>query len=161
MRRARTSVALFAFWCIIVPPRGILDVAVGVATALTLSAWTSRFLWPQPDPFVSTLRLVRLPRFMLTMGAHIVVAASQVLWVVLDPRSRVAPVVVRHTVRFGAEGARVAFAHAITITPGTLALDVVGDTFVVHCLDERFGRAVSDGSLAREIERLFGASAGP
>jgi multicomponent Na+:H+ antiporter subunit E len=83
------------------------------------------------------------------------VSAWQVLRIVLDPRLPIAPVVVRQTVRFGTDAARVAYANAITVTPGTLALDVDGDTFVVHCLDVALARDVVDGRLARDVARLF------
>jgi multicomponent Na+:H+ antiporter subunit E len=49
----------------------------------------------------------------------------------------------------------VTYANAMTVTPGTLTLDVDGDTFVVHCLDVGLARDVIDGRLARDVARLF------
>jgi multicomponent Na+:H+ antiporter subunit E len=155
MRTAKTTVALFIFWCVLVPPEAVTDVLVGLGCASLLSLWAARFLWPHAEPFFSVLRVAQLPRFALLLTGRIVVAAIQVLRIVLDPRLPIEPVVVRQTVRFAGDAARVAYANAITITPGTLTLDVDGDSFVVHCLDPALARDVVDGRLARDVARLF------
>jgi len=161
VRTVKTSVALFAFWCVVVVPEGGVDLAVGAAAAVLVSAWSARYLWPHADPFVSTLRLARLPAFVVVMVARVVRASFQVMMIVFDPRLPIAPEVIRHRARFSAEVGRAAFANAITITPGTLTLDVEDDTFVVHCLDRRLADDLLSGRLAADIERLFHARRAP
>ena len=161
MRTAKTSVALFAFWCVVVVPEGGVDLAVGAAAALLVSVWAARFLWPHAEPFFSTLRLMRLPGFAVLMVARVVRASFQVLLIVFDPRLPIAPEVIRHRARFSADVGRAAFANAITITPGTLTLDVEDDTFVVHCLDRRLADDLLSGRLADDVERLFRARRTP
>ncbi len=155
MRTVKTSVALFLFWCVVVPPEGTLDLMVGAGVAIVVSLWASRFLWPHADPFFSSLQPWRLPGFVVKTVWRVVVASAQVLRIVIDPRLPIVPEVVHHTVRFPADAARAAFANAITITPGTLTLDVEGDTFVVHCLDRALASDLLSGRLAADIERLF------
>ncbi len=155
MRTVKTSVALFVFWCVVVPPEGMLDLAVGGAVAVAVALWASWFLWPHADPFFSSLQPWRLPGFVARTVWRVVVASAQVLRIVIDPRLPLAPEIVHHTVRFRADAARAAFANAITITPGTLTLDVDGDTFVVHCLDRALAADLLSGRLAADIERLF------
>ncbi len=161
MRTLKTSVALFAFWCVVVVPDGGVDLAVGAAAALVVGVWAARFLWPHADPFFSTLRLTRLPGFVVVMVARVVRASFQVLMIVFDPRLPIAPEVIHHRAHFSAEVARAAFANAITITPGTLTLDVEDDTFVVHCLDRRLADDLLSGRLENDIERLFHARPTP
>ena len=155
MRTARTTAALFIFWCVVIAPETLVDVLVGLGCALLLGLWAGRFLWPRPDPAAAEIRLSRVPRFGAVLAGRIFVSAWQVLRIVLDPRLPIAPVVVRQTVRFGNDGARVTYANAMTVTPGTLTLDVDGDTFVVHCLDVALARDVIDGRLARDVARLY------
>jgi multicomponent Na+:H+ antiporter subunit E len=153
MRTARTTVALFIFWCIVVAPETPVDVLVGLGSALVLALWTARTLWPEAA--APTIRLARVPRFGALLVGRIVVSAWQVLRIVLDPRLPIAPLVVTQTVRFASDAARVTYANAMTVTPGTLTLDVDGDTFVIHCLDVGLARDVIDGRLARDVARLF------
>lgn len=157
MRTARTSVALFLFWCVVVPPRTIADVLVGVVVAALLATWAVRFLWHDAEVRAVRVRWSRLPRFVWTLSGRIVVAAAQVLAIVLDPRLPIAPVMRTHVADLGSEAARVVYANAITLTPGTLTVDVDGDVYRVHCLDERLARRVLDGSLARHVADVFGS----
>jgi multisubunit Na+/H+ antiporter MnhE subunit/multisubunit Na+/H+ antiporter MnhF subunit len=110
-----------------------------------LALWAARYLWPSPAA-ATTLRLARVPRFVVLLSGRIVASAWQVLRIVLDPRLPIAPVVVTQTVEFANEAARVTYANAMTVTPGTLTLDVDGDTFVIHCLDVALARDVIDGT---------------
>lgn len=156
MRTATTALALFVFWCVIVPPHGVLDLLVGAVGAAGLARATRSFFADASEPFFSVIRPSQLPRFALRMARRIVASAWQVLRIVADPRLPVAPELLEHTVIFQRDAARVAFANAISLTPGTLTVDVRGDVFLVHCLDPALAHDLLDGSLARDVERLFG-----
>ena len=161
MRTVKTSVTLFVFWCVVVPPEGGTDLLVGVGAAVLVSVWAARFVWPHADPFFSHVRASRLPLFAARMLFRVVRASAQVLIIVLDPRLPIAPEVVRCEARFSVDAGRAAFATAITITPGTRTLDVDDDAFVVHCLDRRLAGDVLSGRLARDVEALFDARSEP
>lgn len=156
MRTAKTTLALLLFWLVVVPPGSWVDVGVGIVAALAVVTWSRRFLWRHAEPYFSTVPVARLPRFAAVMVLRIVTAAVQVLALVLDPRLPIAPELLEETVAFGSEAARVTYANAITATPGTLTVDVRGDTFVVHCLAPALARDVTQGALARDVKRLFG-----
>lgn len=161
MRIVYTTLALFLFWCVVVAPEGPVDVVVGVAASLLLALWAARYLWPGHGSFVASLDLVRVPGFVLVIAWRVVTAATQVLRIVFDPRLPIAPQVVTQAVRFDGEAARAVYANAITITPGTLTLDVDDDSVVVHALDPVLARDVVDGTLARDVARLFGRRGRP
>lgn len=156
MRMAKTTLALLSFWLVVVPPASWTDVVVGAVAALLIAAWSRRFLWHHAEPFFSTVPVARIPRFAAVMARRIVTAAMQVLVIVLHPRLPIAPELLEETVAFDSEAARVTYANAITATPGTLTVDVRGDTFVVHCLAPGLADDVTKGHLARDVKRLFG-----
>lgn len=155
MRTAKAALALFAFWCVVVPPHAAGDLVLGALAAVTAAVGTRRLWGPDDAPLFSVLRPSRVPRFALAMTRRVVASAFQVLRLVLDPRMPIAPATIRHTVVFAREAARTTYANAITITPGTLTVDVEGDTFVVHCLNPALAGEVTSGRLAREVARLF------
>jgi multicomponent Na+:H+ antiporter subunit E len=155
MRTAKTTVALFAFWSVVVVPASLSDVVVGAAAALLVSAWAARFLWPHAGPLVSLVHPLRWVAFLWAHAGRMIGSAVHVLRVVIDQRLPIDPEVVTQTIAFDDEAARVAYANAITVTPGTLTVEAEGDTFVVHCLDAAFADEVRGGALAREVARLF------
>lgn len=155
MRTASMTATLFLFWWVVVLPVGWLDVAVGAFGSFFIARWAVRFLWPRTPAPRAPFRPLRLLWFVLITEWRIVVSALQVLRIVLDPRLPIAPEVIRQTVRFETDLARVAYANAITVTPGTLTLDVEGDVFAVHALDPSLARELVDGTLARDVTRAF------
>jgi multicomponent Na+:H+ antiporter subunit E len=155
MRTTSMSLTLFAFWWIVVVPTGWTDLAVGAVASIVLATWAARFLWTERQADRVGRRPLRWLAFGVRHAGRMLVAATHVLRVVLDVRLPIDPVVVRQRFAFTSEAARVTYANALTITPGTLTVDLEDDAFVVHCLDPAFADEVRDGALAREIARLF------
>ena len=77
------------------------------------------------------------PRFLAYLPwlfKEIVVANVQVIRIVLDPRLPVAPVLLRFKTRLTSDLAVTTFANSITLTPGTVTVDVEEGALVVHAL---------------------------
>ena len=164
MKVARTAVPLFGFWLAITGSLAPAELAVGAALSLALGVWATRLFWAQDAP-VLTLR--QTGRFVLYLGyliKSIIIAAIGVAEVVLEPRMPIEPVLVTHHTSFTRLVSRVAFANSITLTPGTLTIDMEGQRSQVHCLDERFAdrhlerraRATCRTGLRAEVMRHAG-----
>jgi multicomponent Na+:H+ antiporter subunit E len=149
------GVAVFVFWLAISASLAPADLLLGALLSGVLGWWSARFLWAGHAPRVPARQLLALLRFLAAYSGQVLLAALHVARVVLDPRLPVRPVMV--VCRTGLEGqiSRIAFAHAVTLTPGTLTVDIDGGTFLIHCLDEDFARQVQDGQLERRIARVF------
>ena len=46
-------------------------------------------------------------------------------------------------------------ANSITLTPGTITLNVFGDNFEVHALNEEFTHLIKVGELNKKISEVF------
>lgn len=156
MNAARTALPLFAFWLAVTGTLDPVELALGAVLSILLALWASRFLWPAEEAPLLSLR--QTGRFVLYLGyllKSIVVAAIGVAEVVLDPRMPIEPVMVVHRTSFKRLVSRVAFANSITLTPGTLTVEVDGDRFLIHCLHERFADDIASGDLEKRIARVF------
>jgi len=155
VKTAQASTLLFAFWLVLTDSFEVVDLALGVALSLALGAWATRFLWPADAPTLTARQAARFLLYIPRLFASVIMAALQVAEVVLDPRMPIDPVVISHRTSFTRDVSRVAYANSITLTPGTLAVDVDGNTFHVHCLAERFATDIATGDLERRIHRVF------
>lgn len=154
-RRLVSAAVLMVFWLIITGSVRPLDLAIGVLVAFLVTWWSERTLWAEEPEPLSARAWLRLPGYALYLIKEIVVAALYVAERVIDPRIGIAPTVHIHRVSFGRDSARVAFANSITLTPGTLTLDVEGDVYTIHCLHESFTDTISSGDLERRVSRTF------
>jgi len=91
---------------------------------------------------------------------HILLANVQIAWRVLKPRLDVHPAVIAVPLRARTDMEITAVANLITLTPGTLSVDISADrsTLYVHAMDLRdpaaFKRSIRDGLERRILEVL-------
>ena len=98
------------------------------------------------------VRLARLPGFLLYFLKEVVVANVKVAAAVIAPRGRLRPAIVAVPLALDREAEIALLANLITLTPGTLSLDVSPDrrTLYVHAM-----AVTSPDDLRREIRGGF------
>jgi multicomponent Na+:H+ antiporter subunit E len=87
---------------------------------------------------------------------EILKSALDVSKVILDPRLPASPTVVRFKPRQKSSVGLVTHANSITLTPGTLSIEVGPDEFVVHGLTRESAGAAIDSDMDRRVERFEG-----
>ncbi len=156
MRHLQLTVLLAGFWLVLTASLRPVDLVLGLIVCVAVGHWATVRLWSDMEPPVLTVRqAVRLVGYGTWLIGEIVKAAILVAERVLDPRMPIAPVVIRYRTGFGRDVSRVTLANSITLTPGTLTVDVDDGVFVVHSLSEEFTEGVVDGTFERRIARVF------
>jgi multicomponent Na+:H+ antiporter subunit E len=150
-----SSAAVFAFWLIISASLAPPDLALGAALSLLLGWWSAQFLWAGDAPALSPRQLLALARYLLAFSGQVFLAALHVARVVVDPRLPIEPRLVVCRTRLRQEISRIAFAHSVSLTPGTLTVDMRGGEFLVHCLDEASAAQLLSGELEARVARVF------
>lgn len=141
-----------AFWFLLSGHVGLLDLVMAVAASAAV-AWVNRRDEALSDVLVWTPRLLAYVPWLLR---EIWIANIQVVRLVVDPRLPIDPVVVRLPTRYSTDLARTTLANSITLTPGTITLDVDGETLVVHAITRAGGDDLLGGGMARRVGRVFG-----
>ncbi len=98
--------------------------------------------------------LPRLPRFSLWLLVEIVKSSLEVVRLVLDPKLPISPTVVEIEAEPEGEIGQVLLANSITLTPGTVALDVFDNRLLVHCITREGAKAIEAGDANRRIAEL-------
>ena len=98
----------------------------------------------------------RAPQLLLYMGwlvVEIVKANVAVIVRVLGPRHAIDPAVVRLRTRARTDLGKALFANSITLTPGTVTVDVDGDKVLVHALVRENASVASFEPMDRRAAR--------
>lgn len=82
--------------------------------------------------------LGRFGRYWVWLGGEIFKANIAVVKLSLAPDLNIKPVLTRVAVDEGSDLARTTYANSITLTPGTVTVEVEENGFLVHGLDESF-----------------------
>lgn len=76
--------------------------------------------------------------------------------VILSPALPVRPQLIRVETTQLTDVGRAIFANSITLTPGTVSLDVRDGSILVHALDDSSAAGLSDGAMDRRVTALEG-----
>lgn len=144
--------ATWVLWSGMMKP---LFLGLGVASVLLVLALARRIGFFEPSMYALHL-LGRLPGFWLWLIPEIVKANLAVTRVVLSPRLPVSPCITSVDASGLPQVSQAVLANAITLTPGTLTLDVDAGHIEVHCLTRAAARDLEAPALldrARRLER--------
>lgn len=158
----RIAAGLLVFWVLLSGKFDAVHVGAGVVTALFIAFVTAPLRQLEPaigasvDHPLGGLRLWAAAGFTLYLAKEIVVSSLQVAYVVLHPRMPIQPRVLRFRTALPHPLARLTLANAITLTPGTVTLDVDGDEFVIHALTPGSARGIEAGAMRDRVRGVFG-----
>jgi multicomponent Na+:H+ antiporter subunit E len=133
-----------------------------VATGLCVAAATAYFAATRTK-FWSGLgfgprRLLAVVAYLVTFLIEMIKSNLAVLAYVYSPTRKVASDVIRVPVRLKGARERLTLANTVALTPGTLPIDLTGDTLEVHVLDKNLvdGAVESVGDFETLLENSVG-----
>ena len=156
------AVVLFAFWMILAGRTEVKFIVYGVLTSV-VTAWITYplLLVPSKDGskkfFVFGISLFRLLKYSLWLLWQLVLANIDVAKATTSQNLDINPQVVRFYFKSENPMAAVVLADSITLTPGTVTINVTDDgLFEIHALTDGAAAGVLDGSMQEQVARLFG-----
>jgi len=73
---------------------------------------------------------------------------------ILDPKLPISPRLITVTSSQLGDFAKVVYANSITLTPGTISIDVEGDDIEVHALSENGAEGLATGEMDKRISKV-------
>jgi multicomponent Na+:H+ antiporter subunit E len=150
-----TFVILAAVWLLWSGHLEPLLLASGAISCLfvTLVAGRMRLLGRTPHAWIIALRALAYAPWLLK---EILKSAFDVARRILDPRLPVSPTLIRVKASQKTEFGTVLYANSITLTPGTVSVDVTGDEIQVHALTREGAEALLEGEMDRRAAWVDG-----
>jgi len=158
--------ALFGFWLVLSDHFDPAHLVLGAVSVTGVTLLSGRLLYTEVDGggrrWLTRLPWLRILLYLPWLEWEIVKANVQVLKLVLGPMDRVRPRVVRFRTGLETEVSRVTLANSITLTPGTVTLDLTGDgEYLVHAIDAPSAEGLLAGDMARKVAHTFGEGQAP
>lgn len=100
--------------------------------------------------------LPRIPRYWGWLFWEIVKSNIEVARIILDPQLRMQPQVVEIESETRLDTGQAILGNSITLTPGSLTLDVHAGKLTVHCLTDAGANALRAGEMNRRVRDVMG-----
>ncbi len=155
LRSILTFVLLFVTWLLWSGHTETLLIGLGLGSC-ALVVWLSWRMGLLDDEGYPWQLGVRLLGYVPWVIYQVVVTNFDAARVILAPSLPIQPHLVKIRVSQKTTLGKVIHANTITITPGTVTLDVRGDTFLIHALTLAAADADSSGMLDKKVTRLEG-----
>ena len=144
------SLALFLLWLGLSGHTEPLLLFLGLAsTALTVYlALRMEVLDKERHPIHLTFRLFR---FWGYLAREIIMSNIDVTKRILTPGKSISPQLITLPLTQKSDLARVVYANAITLTPGTVSVQLDKDSITVHALSKEAAEALATGEMASKV----------
>jgi len=158
MRHALTSAALFAgAWLLWSGHYTPLTLACGVISC-GLVLWVALHMEVIDQEAVPYGLASRLLAYFPWLALEIAKSSLHVAAVILNPRLPIQPRLVRIRASQQTATCEAIHANSITLTPGTISLDVRERSILVHALTDKSAEGLLRGEIDRRVLRLEGHS---
>ena len=147
-------VVLVGVWLLLSGIMEPLILGFGLASGLAVAWIKLRADRRDGEPVPFALRIGRLPGYLLWLSWEIVKSNVDVARRILSPSLPVAPAVRWLPASQRSELTRVTYANSITLTPGTLSIDLTGEAVEVHALHEGSLDELERGEMDAQVRRL-------
>lgn len=150
MRIISATVLIFFFWFMLSGHTETLLIVLGILSSL-LSVYLARrmdLIDHESYPFHLSTRLLRYYPY---LAKEIIIANIDVIKRIIKPGQTISPQVFTLPVSKQTNLSKVIYANSITLTPGTVTLDLSGDELKIHALSKEGAEELQKGQMAKAV----------
>ena len=155
VRVINLGLVLYGHWLLLSGHYGRLLLSLGFASTLGAVAIALRMEIVDRETYPIPLNLKAL-LYWPWLAREVIKANLDVARRILSPSLPISPTVITVKTSQRTDLGRVTFANSITLTPGTVSIDLQGDTIEVHALTEQAAQGLQKGEMDRRVTEMEG-----
>lgn len=128
-----TAVISFAIYLLLAGSVAAPELLFGIVVGITAASVTGRFL-PIRIGVLSPVRIVKAIAYAPYFLWKMLEANVRLALIIINPSLPIKPSLVKGTTALKSDVGKLLLTSSITLTPGTLSVDVEGDDVYVHCV---------------------------
>lgn len=157
MNRLKLLILLTLFFIVLTEKMSVLDIGVGALVALGI-VLLNREMLLNINWFRLGTALMWL-EFVLVLIKEVIVSNLQVAKIVLEREMEISPQIVAFDSKLKDDFLLTILANVITLTPGTMTVDIDGSHMKIHCLTKSYADGLADGQLEKILLKIEGSAA--
>ena len=156
MRFVLTALIMFAFWIFLSGKFSFILLLSGVISSLLVSYMSNDLLIGNGDIKLGFIRTIRFIRFLPWLLWQIVLANIDLALRTLHPKMPINPMLINFKNNLKTDLGMVILANSITLTPGTVTIDVNKNEFLVHVISEKAAQSLISGEMQARVKKIEG-----
>ncbi len=128
-------IILFVVWLGFTATLDIYEVIAGLLVTVIIAFYTFKNYSHKGINILMPNKILYTIKYLLVFLRALVVANFDVARRVISPQLPINPGIVKFESRLQSDFAKMVLANSITLTPGTLTVDMVENTFYIHWID--------------------------
>ncbi len=158
IRKIYLIILLSAFWVVLSGIYDLFHLSLGAASIILVILLNRRVIsldFYSQERSSPSFRIHRLAIYIPWLMWQVAVSSIQVAVIILSPKMPINPSIIRFKVKLPNMTSKVILGNSISLTPGTLTIDIEGDEFLVHALTDEAFNLISSGKLSDSVSDLF------
>lgn len=146
---------LYGFWMSLAASFRFDEIVVGLVAVLLVMVLSHHLFFHDEElPKRGLFQVLNWMKLLLHLAVEVVKANIAVAKLVLHPRMKIQPHIFTHKTKLKSDVLKVLYANSITLTPGTLTIDIIGDDLVIHALTNDAQQDLESGTLEAPFLKL-------
>lgn len=150
-----TAIALFILWMVLSASTNPAHVLLGAVVSIFI-AWIN----PDGTPGMKGYSWLYALWYGPWLLGRIIKSGLHVSRLILSPSLPIHPELIQHKTSLKSDGELVALGNSITLTPGTITVEVAPGELLVHVIDSSSQQDLSSGAYDEKVSRLYSAKGG-
>ena len=145
------TVLFFLIWVALSGKFNYLHLTIGLGLSFGI-AWLNTFPLTGDRIRVSWLGMLA---YIPWLFSRILASSMHMARLILDPKLPIDPHLFDHNISLPNQAAVVLFGNSITLTPGTITVEVSSDQLTVHSIDPPSSNDILSGTLEKKVKSVF------
>jgi multicomponent Na+:H+ antiporter subunit E len=155
-----TSVVLLGIWLSLTLSTDIQEIALGVIVSVIAAVATNGALTGNLLPLFKPRKCIAVIGYVFYFLGQMIKANIDVLFRVFRPVIPLNPGIVEAELKLKSERAKAIVANSITLTPGTITIDITGNSIFIHWIFLPVGDVHAETQMmvdgfAERLEKIF------
>ncbi len=150
-----TFIILFGFWLLLSGHYDVFHISIGVLCCAVVSHVSHNLLFANPRAGDMRVIVKRFITYIPWLLYQIVLSNFHVAYLALGPRRLLDPKIIKFKSKLESDISMVTLANSITLTPGTITVDVEDGVYYVHAVSKKVAEDLMTGEMEDRIAHIF------
>ncbi len=150
MRLLFWTVLLFVMWLILTANLQMANILIGAAVSFSIALLYTKLFVHKAFEFISPFWFMV---YLYVLLKNLIISNIQISKRILRPDMKLSPAIVAVKTNLESDWKKLLLANSITLTPGTLTLDIKDDTLFIHVIE--YDESSNKENIIKEFEDII------